>query len=358
MSYKNIWYEWDIIPYIGIVLNVDNSNLNYVHKNTYDLIKEGVSSERYNILVNANEYRQKVHSDKEVFNNQFPFFSIKFLYTSTIYLFNKFIGFSIINSFKILSILSYILISTIVLLLYKDKIKKDPYIMILLIPVVLSSFLILGSRITTPDMFSTLLLFFSYYLIINKKYIFIGLFVIVISLGIRTDNIIYLSVLLVYLRFFVEKDYKIDNKIFIGTLILGLLTYKLINSVYLNYGYIKLFHHSFLGQIYDPENTSVVFSFSDYFKTVASMIGGILGFKGNSTFSLLSTYLTITLYLLYSGIRYGKGIKKFKIGFIGVITIALFLKLLLFPNIQERYFIFFYLIILLSLIDKFIERQE
>src|ERR1700712_1641175 len=89
-SLKKPAYNWDILPYMGVVLNYDEADVKMVHSEVYAIAKKEIPVVYYNRMVDPlNAYRSSVAQNPEVFRSQFPFYIVKPLYTRLAWCFYK-----------------------------------------------------------------------------------------------------------------------------------------------------------------------------------------------------------------------------------------------------------------------------
>lgn len=347
--FRNPWYDWDIVCYTWIVKMIDNPNLKEVHKDTYRELRKELPQDRYDVTKMANKYRREVFNNPQTFYDQFPFYTIKFIYSYSIYTIHKFIWISVVNSIIAVSIISYIIVAVLLFVLFIPEINKS---VLFIVPLYLfMSFwqMLIWWRSTTPDMIWVLFLFV-WTLLVLKKQIIPGLIVLIISLGTRTDNIIYIVFLLWYLKFFASKEYKINYLTFIWFWLLTWVTYKFINMYFDNFWYVKLFYHSFIDQIYHPATDVINVSYHDYFNVFKNKLRVMLSLEWNRPESFLFVY--VLMWIIFSVYARTKKIflDNIYIWIIYLSIATLIVKFILFPNIQERYFIFYFLIIFISIV--------
>ena len=90
-SYKKAAYNWDMLPYMTVVLQYDgNTDIEKIHSEVYTKVKQSVSETDFNKLVGSTSaYRKSVFTNTTEFNLQLPFYVVKPLYTRFCYLFYK-----------------------------------------------------------------------------------------------------------------------------------------------------------------------------------------------------------------------------------------------------------------------------
>jgi len=350
--FRNPWYDWDMIIYTWIVKNIDNPNIQEVHLDTFREINDKLDDERYSILKQANHYRLEVYNNYETFKDQFPFYTIKYIYTYTIYSIHKITWLSVVNSIVITSILCYLLVWVLLYILFLPELRKT---ILFIFPLYLfMSFgqMIVWWRSTTPDMLWVLFLLIWVFLILRKN-ILLWLTILVISLWTRTDNIIFIVLLLWYLKFFASKEYKIWWMSFLWFGIARALFYKWINAYFENFWYQILFYHSFIDQIYHPAVDKVFLTPVEYFQVFKEKLRVLITLDSNRPESFFFVYILLWIITILIARLKWIWLKNIYVWLIVLSIVSLRVRFILFPNIQERYFIFSFLIIFISFIKLF-----
>lgn len=106
-AFRRPAYNWDMLPYMAIVLKMDKPWLNMegIHTLTYQMASQKVPETDYRLLKEGN-YRKKMAANAAAFGEQLPFYSVKPLYVGMIYLLYK-TGFSLVSSTMLPSIIAY-----------------------------------------------------------------------------------------------------------------------------------------------------------------------------------------------------------------------------------------------------------
>lgn len=346
--FRNPWFDWDIVSYIWNVKYIENTNKEQVHKETYDELKNYLDEGRYKIILEANQYRKDVYKETEAFFDIMPFYNIKFIYIWTIYFFTK-LWLWIIDAIIAVSILSYLAFSIILFTFFRKEIEKYPVLFFALYLMTFSSPILIAARSTTPDMFWAFLLLAWTFLVIRKN-IILWLLVLILSLWVRTDSIIFIGVLMFYLKFFAETDYKINYKTFFIWWFLALAFYKWINTYFSNFGYWTLYYNSFIEPISYPSKFSFDITIMEYFVHLKDKIALLLQLRDNKPITYFP-FMIVLSFVAFALWQKNK-IKLSNIFFwlLIVSTFTLLFKFAIFPNIQERYFVFHFIITFIVLI--------
>ncbi|MFC1461800.1 hypothetical protein ACFLQR_04705 [Verrucomicrobiota bacterium] len=269
------------------------------------------------------------------FCQQLPFYQIRPLYLSLVYLLLK-IGVPIVTSTVLISVVSAVLTALIVLLWISKHISRI-YAALISFFLVIASGLFNVARLSTPDTLSSAIIFFSFFLLIEKRSLNIACSLMVLSLFARTDNVILAVIFITYLKIVNPYGYGLGFRRFLFFLILMLLIYLGINFLACSHGWWGVFSHTFFGPFNNPAEYRPDFSLWRYGFV---LMKGIRDLNGEpASFFLLLAVLS----LIGSKVKAGFG------SFIPHITliplIGLFAHFLLFPVWWPRFFLAHFLII-------------
>lgn len=354
--FRNPWVDWDIVSYIGNVKYVENQNIEVIHKETYKELREYLDEKRYDIIKWANQYRKDVFNEPEAFYDIMPFYNIKFIYIYSIYYISK-LGLTIIQSVLALSVLSYIVFSSILFFIFSRELSKQPIFVLPLYLLTFSSPIIIAARSTTPDMFGAVLLLIWVFLILKKQAIW-WILVLILSLWVRTDNIIFIGVLLFYMKFFAYGEYKINWKVFIWGSILALGFYKGINTYFHNFGYWKLYYNSFIEPISYPSSFDAVVSNKEVYLILKEKIASLIALRDNKPITYFPFMMILAMISVVYSLKNGVKLNNIYIALLLISVFTLVFKFIIFPNIQERYFVSYFVIIFIALIKLMFQEES
>lgn len=354
--FRNPWVDWDIVSYIWNVKYVENKNIEEIHKDTYKELREYLDEKRYDIIKWANQYRKDVFKEPEAFYDIMPFYNIKFIYIYSIYGLSQ-LGLSIIHSILAVSIISYLVFSSILFFIFWRELVKQPIFVLPLYLLTFSSPIIIAARSTTPDMFWAVLLLIWVFLILKKQAIW-GILVLILSLWVRTDNIIFIWVLLFYMKFFGYWEYKINWKFFIGGSILALGFYKWINSYFHNFWYWTLYYNSFIEAIPYPSSFDIVITMKQVFAILKDKIALLMWLRDNKPITFFPFYMILWILSIIYASKNKIKLNNIYIALLLISIFTLIFKFIIFPNIQERYFVSYFIIIFIALIKLMFNEEN
>lgn len=200
------------------------------------------------------------------------------------------------------------------------------------VPLTLLPDLLVIAREITPDALSGFVVLAAF-LSLKRGYMAAGLAVLLLSIGVRTDNLFFLVPLLVVLAL----KQKLDWRAAVGFAALGVAAVAAINHFAHNYGWTVLIRHSFAGGLIHPAAASSPISLHDYIGYLAHGVTGVL--------SVCSLWVLLgALVWLYS-----EGSREF------LLVAASFcgLHILAFPISEPRYFVTAFLLVSALLIETF-----
>jgi hypothetical protein len=339
-SYKKPEYNWDMLAYMALVVKMGDKNINEIHSITYESAKENIPAEAYQRLTDSsNAYRKKMKESPADFYQQLPFYIVKPLYVIFVYAFYK-TGFSLPASTVLPSIVAYFLIG-ILLLYWLQKCLAVFYAATASLLVMLSPPVLAVARMSTPDCLSALLMFSAFYFIVEKPR-FIAMFILLTaSVFARVDNIIVFSAILFLLVFANKKEFRISAARYIFMLLLLIVFYFCITSTARNFGWNILYYPSFLHYLNLSRGFHTSFSVREYLKLIYSAV--VTG--------LYHSYIAFFL-LMVSLMFYKNGIIHFsRLGFEKLfsvtIVIVIAIRFVLHPDISDRFYIAYYLMIII-----------
>jgi hypothetical protein len=349
-SFRKPEYNWDMLPYMAVAISYDKPQAD-IHAEVYATLKKEVPAYAYNQLTDSSV---KVKHDAFVNTNEFkaqmPFYVIKPLYTGLIYAFHK-AGFSLVKSTVMPSVVGYLFIGLLLLIWMQQYLSA-------LSSVLLSTLIMLLpplqqiAKLSTPDALSALAIFSAVYYIIQPKQILLGCILLILSVFIRLDNIIFSALLFPFLYWtgVLPKQWNFGRIIIFSVLLVA--CYFVVTALASSYGWGLLYYNSFSKHMNDENDFHKAFSIGSYIKLIKKQI----------TIRMLASYLPIFIFMVtlistqVQSWRKGTWVKEHALPIfcLGVMIIRFFLQ----PTVSDRFYVPYYLIILLSLISLLASKQK
>ena len=345
-SLKKPAYNWDILPYMGVILSYEKIDVKTIHDSVYSIAKNKIPSTFYNRMIDSsNKYRYHVAQSTEAFNLQLPLYVVKPLYTGLGYLFYK-AGASLLIATILPSVLSYFLIG-LLLFYWLQKYWSVLFAFAGSTLIMLSTPLFSVANLSSPDMFSALLLFTAIYAITERRSLVWTFFFLILGVFARLDNIIPAIFFLTTLAFTNKWSPKISGAKLSLLLTVLLLSYLAISFNARSFGWSLFYYPSFAKQLnpsYDINNT---FVFKDYIALAKSqLMTGLF-------FSFLSLFFFLVLLLLWNSqaFRFSRLTIEQTLGIVFVLIIMI--RFVLQPLISDRLYIPYYLSVIIFIVKKY-----
>jgi hypothetical protein len=345
-KFKKQEYNWDMLPYMAIILSYDDSDINHVHTSVYNIIKEQTPPADYKLLVDGGvEMRKHSAEYADHFKQQLPYYTIKPLYTRLGYFFYK-TGVPLTKATLMPSVVSYFFIGVFIFYWLKKYVHQ-----LLLLPlsllIMLCRPIFSAASVSTPDLLSGLILLLAFYFLIERKsMLFICIFLI-LSIFTRLDNIIPAVFIILLLTFTNQWKEKISLKKISLILLAVSASYFFVSYNATKYGWNIFYFPSFISHENLSYDDRLQFSFSNYFSIARAQI------MNGSFFSDLILFLLLGLILFIERNSFQFKPQNFDQLLLIVIILAIICRFILQPIIADRFYIAYYITILILLIRKY-----
>jgi hypothetical protein len=342
--YKKPLYNWDMLSYMALAAGVENHDIIATHEIVYNEAKKHVPEPFYSRLVEpTHEFKHKMFTDPVAFNDQLVFYTIKPLYIGLVYLSYK-AGLSLSKATVAPSVISYFLIGSL-LFVWLIKYMAISLAALISICTMLTAPLLNAAMLSTPDCLSGFTLFAAMYFILEHRKIFPVFLFFVLSIFARIDNVIA-GVLIVSLLAFTRRSVmKISKKQYALMLAGFVICYFIISYRCVQYGWNILFYPSFAQHLDNNSGLSSHFSLAEYMRLAYSQILTGLFFYH------LAIYLVMLLFVFVNTPP-----KLSKLNFDQLLALLTFfiiaVRFILLPEIDDRFYISWYLLIVMLLIRK------
>ncbi len=284
----NQGYNWDFLPYVALTFSDEYDN-SVVHKKSYGILRDRFTEQQYASIIGGSPEVAELYENPDFFEAHLKMFQIKPLYVSTIKLLVN-SGLDPIESILLVSLIPGILICLIAYLWFRDL--TGPWFSLCLTVVFsLASRLFDISRVAFPDALASLMILTGTWLILHKKLIPAGSSILMLSIWVRTSNILFVAPMMMLfcwnyffrsqighetglklVEIFTLKKIKMmflhtNFRWCLSSLVFSILSYFWINYRY-EYDWWLLFYHTFIDYQVDLAGFDIPFSFSLYLGVV------------------------------------------------------------------------------------------
>jgi hypothetical protein len=336
-SYKKQAYNWDILPYMAIVLSHNNNDINKIHQEVYTIAENEIPEAIYKKLIDStNLYRKDVAKSPAELHLQLPFYAVKPLYTLACSFFYK-AGFSITKSTVLPSIVSYFFIA-VLLFTWIKKYYSWIFTFITSALVMLSPPVLLTAQLSTPDCMSGLLLFASIYFFVEKKSFVFPSLILLLSIFVRLDNILPAVLICSIVYYTQKKSIIITSKKHLLLLVGMVLSYFFVTYTIYSYGWGIFYYPVFITHLNPFYDIHRSFSFTDYTSVVKSQL------MTGLYYSFLVSYLLLAFVFLNKSFTNNKITRVTIEQFLcWTFLVIIALRFVLQPVISDRFYFAYYL---------------
>ncbi|MGB2691578.1 MAG: hypothetical protein WBB48_04355 [Thermodesulfobacteriota bacterium] len=258
-------YNLDMLAYVGSTKSFETSDKETIHTFVYSEAKKKVPPEKLYYLLgyaSLDQYESRHESSNEPINNsrsiisddpealyqQLPFYQIKVLYVSLVYLLSE-LGINTYLATYLISAISMVLGLWVLLFTFKPYIHN--YLLYSIPAFAMAFGLLPTARSSTPDGLAFLMVTIMVYLFTRANWlIFIAT---PIAVLVRPDLIIFGFMILVYYLIF-HKTWRYFS---IASILASLILYFSVSYYFGNYGWATLFYHTYIKFLIYPADATI-----------------------------------------------------------------------------------------------------
>lgn len=341
-TYKHPAHNFDMLGYMALVERMDKPHtIEELHSITYSSAREFIPAEAYEKLTSTPEFRKKFATDPSQFRKLLPIYVVKPLYIWLSWAFYK-AGFSLPAATVMPSILAFLIIGLFFFFWLKRYLKSAmAFIGGLLVMYSIFSVGIAG--LSTPDCLSALFLFVSAYFILERRNNALMVLFLLLSVFARVDNVINCFFIITLLTF--SKWKRISVKQYFLLLAILAIAYICIILPVTRFGW-SIFYYSQYARHID---------FSKDFEQSVSISSWLQLAYSKLITAVVSTHFTFFMFLgLLAFGNPAVSFRKFSFdqAFLVLLFAIIFFRFLLLPDLSDRFYFGFYLIIIMLLVRK------
>jgi hypothetical protein len=345
-AYKHPAYNWDMLGYMALIVKMSGSeNIDEIHSITYNTAKQEIPARDYDNLTGSVPIRRTRFQNSSEFNAVLPLYAVKPLYIWLSFAFYK-AGFSLPISTVLPSMLGYLLIG---LLVFHWISKQHKQVLSFLSALLIMSFpfMIEAARLSTPDSISAFLLLSAFYFVLEKASVSGMFFFLALSVLARIDNVVICFALISFLFFREKHSSRISLAQYLTMISVLIGVYFLVSSMSGGRNWNIGYYPTFIKHYSTDHQLQPSFSITKYFSLLYER--GIMAvlYTHFSLFSLLSIAMI--------GTQPSTSLRTMSIdtAFCFLLIIVILIRFFLFPDLEDRFYIAYYLVILIVLMRQF-----
>jgi hypothetical protein len=332
--YRYSIYDMDMMGYIGNAVAMSGASIPEIHEAAYLAVATEVPQASRDHLLGRDESgptsQWQSRQDRAVnsyhFAEYLPCFAIRPIFNQLIYLLHYRLGVGLVRSTIVISVASYWLTGVLVFFWLSRYVSHARAafgsLVLMLTPPILNL-----ARFNTPDALACLTTLAALYLIVEREWQLPGFILLLLSVYVRTDNVLFAVAVLGYCSLVSKQLEKAKAGILA---VLAVASVILINHFAGDYGLRVLYYRSFVAIPLAPGELVPSFDVADYFRAMRGalseiMNGYMLPFVLMGAVGLLARRRPVTQVIA------------------AVIVFYVIFHLLLFPSGQERFWGVFYI---------------
>jgi hypothetical protein len=349
-SFRKPAYNFDIIPYMGVVLMYDGTAEEELLKEVYKRAKSEIPPEKFKLIDDpANSYRLAMLHDLKFYKENLGMYVIKPLYISCAYLFYK-CGMPLTKATVLPSVIGYVLIC---MLVFAWLTKYTGYKLALLFSFLISLFspLISAGQLSTPDALCSLFLLSGIYFLTERQSASASIVFLALSVLTRLDALLP-AIFLVYLPLTGRFLPRIQIwKILLQGCVL-LCCYFIAVLPAKQMGWNQFYYFSFIARMNLDYTPSTSFDPGAYFELIKSQ------FMTGLYFSHLLVYFLLSALIVFKpGTLPGKRkLDEVQVLLAGL-AITLILRFILHPAGADRFYIAYYICAIVFGVREFFKEK-
>lgn len=322
VAYFVPYYDWDLVAYVGSAIALHENSAGKIRLESYAALQRELPEDDYLDIVNGSFFRSDVAKNSAHFHQQLRFYQIRPAYIRLLSWLHL-LGIAYVKATRLLSVLALAGTGLLAFLWARRYIDEwqaaisIPFLMIA--PVVFTS-----ARTGSPDALSALVILFGTYEAVEHKRILLGSVSLLASLFLRTDNVIFVFLLLGWAAMF-----KIPMRSRTIACVAAILSVVIVLGVnHLEHGYSwSVLLRNTATPLVNPAETASQFSLADYLSATRDMVD-------EARESSVMVFPFLAALALFSS-RIQKKSKRL----VGIVLLSWLAHVILFPHIEDRYFI-------------------
>ena len=310
------------MAYTGAVISLREGDKARIRSEAYAVLERELPEADYRDIAKGSSFRRDVAANADHFFQQLRFYRIRPLYVRTLALLHS-AGVPYVQATRVISAASFFLLG--ILLFAWSKTYLGEWRAAIAIPLLLIAPVIFTSaRTGSPDGMSALAVTFGVYVIFERQRWLLGAAILLLSLFIRTDNVIFILILFAWLALTLSSSGK--RAVAAGFALLGLALVLVLNRVEHSFSWPVLMQNT-ANPIVNPAEVAPTFGMTEYLSAVHDMVD-----EAAESSALVFPFLAALALL-------SRKLSRDWTRLIEIVLLSWAAHVILFPHIEDRYFV-------------------
>lgn len=308
------------MAYTGAAISLHEHDQEAVRLQAYSALQYELPSDDYQDIASGSSFRRDVAANSDHFSQQLRFYKIRPLYVCAVAILHA-VRIGYVQATRLISAAAFFFLGLLLFIWAKSHVgERNAAIgvpLLLITPVIFTS-----ARTGSPDAISALFVSFGTYYVVERRRMTLGVLLLLVSLFLRTDNLFFICLLFAWQAL----RARLNRPAAVALALLSIATVFAINRVEHSYSWPVLMENT-ASPVVSPAEISPAFKASDYFSAVSEMMdeaseSSVVVFPFVAALALLSRRLT-----------------REWTGLITVVLLSWAAHIILFPHIEDRYFV-------------------
>jgi hypothetical protein len=322
LAYFVPYYDWDLVAYTGAAIALHERNQSAIQAQAYSALQRELPENDYRDIALGSPFRRDVATNPDHFFQQLRFYQIRPLYIRLVAVLHS-AGVGSVQATRLISAACLFLLGILLFVWSRNYVPEWTAAvtipLLLIVPIIFSA-----ARTGSPDALSAFWVVLGIYWIVERKYFPIGAIFLLLSLFVRTDNVIFVALFLASSA--LTKNTPKERAVPAVLALLSLVIVFAINRTAHSYPWPVLMQNT-ANPIVNPAEVTPAFTAADYLSAWHDIVdeaaeSSVMVFPFLATLALLSRRLIPEWRTL-----------------IKVVLLSWAAHIILFPHIEDRYFV-------------------
>ena len=322
LAYLTPYYDWDLVAYVGSAIAPHERDSRAIQHDSYAALQRELPEDDYTDIASGSDFRRDVAQNADHFRQQLRLYQIRPLYVWIIAALHT-AGLGFVAATRAVSATAFFFTGVLLFFWirrYGNDIQASIGTLLLLItPVIFTS-----ARTGSPDALSALSVLIGTFEIVERNRLLPGAALLLLSLPLRTDNVIFALVL--FASSALAKTAPGIRAITVWAAILAVAVVFTINLTQHSYPWSVLLRNT-ESPVVNPAELAATISAGDYFNAVHDIIDEA---RENSV-TVIPFIAALSLFSSRTPARLKRLVR--------VVLVSWAAHIVLFPHIEDRYFI-------------------
>jgi hypothetical protein len=336
LGFTKPWRNWDIIGYVGSVIDWQENTPDAVYANTMATLRANLPDLYDQFTGNPLSATQKA------FMQVLPIYEVKPLYVALMWLVSRF-GVALTTASWVVSALCFAALAALLFAWRPRYMARDIWLVLILALSYLGPWpMTTLSRFSTPDALCTLLVIAALYSWLQLRSYPLFCVMALLAVLARVDALIVMGAFAVYFALFAPAEHRSPLRLSCGLIAALLVTYAAVSHAAHSYSWNRLFVFVFMDRSPTSLDPGRHLTWDFYWYVISSGAHSFITYPRNIAM------LAFTAFACFGYFMKPASGNRVWLGVLGVTWASLAVRFCLFPGSDDRYYFVYYLAIIFA----------